>query len=309
MAADRRTRILGIGVATMDIYVNQSRMYPGGNEYNIACHAQNCGAEAGFLGVFADDKAGEILEQTLLQTNVDCSYSHHEKGSSGYSLVELKPDGDRVFLDWNKAGVTDLYPIEFNAKELKYVRSFDVSCLGRCASVSLDKIKYLYDKGVDLCYDFHASFDEAEIDRIAPYIRYAFFSCSHLEKPEIETVLKRATDNGCEIAVGTRGSECLYAYDGKNLYEQEPFKVEARDALGAGDSFIAAFLSNYLSNIDVPGRSQHDIIQESLVFAAKYAAKVVLMDGSIGIYFELDPSRIAEVINISEKELEKLGIV
>ncbi len=299
-------RILGIGVATMDIYVNQGRMYPGGNEYNIACHAQNCGAEAGFLGVFADDKAGEILEQTLVQTSVDCSYSHHEKGSSGYSLVELMPDGDRVFLDWNKAGVTDIYPIEFNAKELKYVRSFDVSCLGRCASVSLDKIKYLYENGVDLCYDFHATFDDEEIDRVAPYVRYAFFSCSHLEKPEIEKFLKRATDNGCEIAVGTRGSECLYAYDGSTLYEQEPFKVEARDALGAGDSFIASFLSNYLSHANIPGMSQYDNIKESLVFAARYAAKVVLMDGSIGIYFDLEPDKIPEVINISDEALIKI---
>ncbi len=58
-------RILGIGVATMDIYVGKKRMYPGGNEYNVAYNAKVQGAEAGFLGVFADDLAGEILERTL----------------------------------------------------------------------------------------------------------------------------------------------------------------------------------------------------------------------------------------------------
>ena len=31
----KKVRILGIGVATLDIYVNQGRMYPGGNEYNV----------------------------------------------------------------------------------------------------------------------------------------------------------------------------------------------------------------------------------------------------------------------------------
>ena len=31
--------ILGIGVAAMDIYVNRGRMYPGGNEYKVACNA------------------------------------------------------------------------------------------------------------------------------------------------------------------------------------------------------------------------------------------------------------------------------
>ena len=47
--------ILGIGVATMDIYVNRGRMYPGGNEYNVACNARMLGARAGYLGVFGND--------------------------------------------------------------------------------------------------------------------------------------------------------------------------------------------------------------------------------------------------------------
>ena len=28
--------IIGIGIATMDIYCYKNKMYPGGNEYNIA---------------------------------------------------------------------------------------------------------------------------------------------------------------------------------------------------------------------------------------------------------------------------------
>ena len=32
----KKVSVLGIGVATMDIYVNHGRMYPGGNEYNLS---------------------------------------------------------------------------------------------------------------------------------------------------------------------------------------------------------------------------------------------------------------------------------
>lgn len=58
-------KIIGIGITTMDIYCHQRRMYPGGNEYNIAYNAKLQGADAAFMGVFADDMAGRILEQTL----------------------------------------------------------------------------------------------------------------------------------------------------------------------------------------------------------------------------------------------------
>lgn len=33
--------IIGIGIATMDIYCYKNKMYPGGNEYNIAYNAKN----------------------------------------------------------------------------------------------------------------------------------------------------------------------------------------------------------------------------------------------------------------------------
>ena len=117
--------IIGIGIATMDIYCYKNKMYPGGNEYNIAYNAKKQGAKAAFMGVFANDKGGEILETTLQKEQIDTSYSHHEEGSSGYALVDLK-DGDRVFIDWNKKGVTDLYPFEFTKEEIEYIKEFDI---------------------------------------------------------------------------------------------------------------------------------------------------------------------------------------
>ena len=43
--------IIGIGIATMDIYCYKNKMYPGGNEYNIAYNAKKQGAKAAFMGV------------------------------------------------------------------------------------------------------------------------------------------------------------------------------------------------------------------------------------------------------------------
>lgn len=280
----QKNGILGIGVATMDIYVNRDRMYPGGNEYNVACNAKMLGARAGFLGVFGNDLYGPILEDTLKTLGVDISHCRHEIGSSGYSLVELKEDGDRIFLDWNKQGVTDLYPIQFTEEELKYVKSFQVASAGRCSTVSLDKLKLLHRNGVDICYDFHAIYSEEEICSISPNITYGFFSCSHLRVPEIRDTLKLAVESGCRIAVGTRGADTIIAYDGNDWYEQETFPVaRVVDALGAGDSYIAAFLTSYLAE---PERTETERIKKALEDAARHASGVIVKEGSIGIGFD-----------------------
>ena len=285
----KKDGILGIGVATMDIYVNRDRMYPGGNEYNVACNARMLGARAGFLGVFGNDRYGPILEDTLKTCGVDISHCHHRIGSSGYSLVELKEDGDRVFLDWNKQGVTDLYPIRFTEEELEYVKSFQVATAGRCSTVTPERLALLREHGVDICYDFHAAYTEEEIRKLSPYLLYGVFSCSHLTVPQIKATLKLAVESGCGIAVGTRGADPIIAYDGQNWYEQETVPVDhVVDALGAGDSYIGAFLVSYLAD---SGHPEHQRIQTALKHAARHASTVLVKEGSIGIGYQHDAER------------------
>lgn len=292
----RASKIIGIGIATMDIYCHQKRMYPGGNEYNIAYNAKLLGADAAFMGVFANDMAGRILEQTLVDAGVDTSHSHHESGSSGYALVDLK-DGDRVFLDWNKQGVTDLYPFVFTEEEIAYIKTFDVSCISWGARVNRDRLKKLAAAGVTVCYDFYDNFTDEDIMGISPYIQYGFFSCSHISEEEAKAVLKKCIESGCKIAVATRGHEATVAYDGDNYYYQEICRVRPKDTMGAGDSFISAFLMNYLS-AGADGSSAGDKITASLKEAAKYAAAVIVKDGSLGVGYDVNPDRLSEIINL-----------
>lgn len=289
-------RIIGIGIATMDIYCHQRRMYPGGNEYNIAYNARLQGAESGFMGIFADDMAGRILEQTLVDIGVDTSHSHHESGSSGYALVDLK-DGDRVFLDWNKEGVTDLYPFTFTEEEIRYIRTFDVACISWGARVKPDKIKKLSEAGVVICYDFYDNFTNEDIDLISPYIQYGFFSGSHISEEKAKEIIRRCVDAGCSLATVTRGHDAAIAYDGTNYYDQDVCRVKPKDTMGAGDSYISAFLTNYLS-ADADELKAGNKITASLKKAAEFAASVVVKDGSLGVGYDVNPDHLSEIINL-----------
>lgn len=298
----RKAKILAAGIATMDIYCHQGRMYPGGNEYNIAYNSHIQGAQAAFMGIFADDRAGKLLEETLRKRGIDTSFSHHEKGASGYALVDIR-DGDRVFLDWNKQGVTDLYPFDFTKEEIDYMKTFDVTCISWGARVTPVQIKKLKQSGVFVCYDFYDNFTDKAIQEIAPYIQYAFFSCSHLTAEETKDVLQKAADFGCEIAVGTRGSNPTIAWDGMRFYEQKTYSVEVKDTMGAGDAYISAFLTNYLSVAEADEFSvKDDKIQYSLSEAAKFAAQVVAKDGALGIGYDVDVNWLSELIHLSPSE-------
>lgn len=294
---DKRPRIVGIGIAVVDIYRHHRKMYPGGNEYNVAYHAKLQGAEAAFMGVFADDKVGELLEQTLMNAGVDTSHSHHEKGSSGYAIVDLV-EGDRVFVDWNKQGVTDLYPFTFTEEEIAYIKTFDIASLSRNSRMTYEKFEELAAAEVVMSYDFNDNFTEEDIERIAPCVKIGFFSCSHLEESEIKALLRRCVERGCELAVGTRGEKATIAYDGRSYYHQDIVRVKAKDTMGAGDSFISAFLTNYLSAETDESLAAEDKITDSLQKAAEYAATVVVRDGALGIGYDVDPDRLSENINI-----------
>lgn len=303
--SNTKIRIAGTGVATLDLYLNRGRMYPGGNEYNVVCHAIRNGAEAGFLGVFGNDRAGEILEETLVDLGVDISMSRHEIGSSGYSLVTIKDDGDRVFLDWNRKGVTDLYPFEFTEEEIEYIRSYDVLSAGKLADVSLEKLELLASSGISICYDFHASFDDEEINAVSPHIDYGFFSCSHLNDEEIYELLEKAVEAGCKLAVGTRGCEPVVVYDGSEFHVRETLRVEPTDTLGAGDSFIAAFLTSYLTSIKA-GKTVGDAVDKALIDATEYSAGVVIIEGSLGMGYDIESDELADLVNVESCKLSEL---
>lgn len=292
----KKPGIIGIGIATMDIYIHHKRMYPGGNEYNIAYHVNQLGARAGFMGIFADDPAGHILEETLKDAGVDTSHSHHEKGSSGYALVDIR-DGDRVFLDWNKQGVTDLYPFTFSEDEIKYIKTFDVACISWGARVNKEKIRKLSEAGISICYDFYDNFTQEDIRGIAPYIAYGFFSCSHLGVDKTKEVLKTCASYGCRVAVGTRGNEPAIAFDGRDYYEQDICRVKAKDTMGAGDSYIGAFIMNYLSAEADESLTAGDKITTSMRKASEFAATVVVKDGSLGVGYDVDPDKLSEIIH------------
>ena len=110
-------------------------------------------------------------------------------------------------------------------------------------------------------------------------VDYAFLSCGGRSLKEAEEETRALVSYGAKLAVATRGSEPCVAYDGKSFYYQEPKKIEnVRDTMGAGDSFITAFLVHYISD----KKAGQANIGKALDMASQFAAQICLLEGAFG---------------------------
>ena len=82
-------------------------------------------------------------------------------------------------------------------------------------------------------------------------------------------------------SMGQRGARVYFR--GKT-YQQPALLVQAKDTLGAGDSFFAGFIVSYLSGggrLDA-AEGQDVLIKQSLLKAAAFASKICMIDGAFG---------------------------
>ena len=79
-----------------------------------------------------------------------------------------------------------------------------------------------------------------------PLLRFAFFSGGDKSEEEVRTLAKAAVDNGAKTAVVTMGMRGSYLLEKGREHRQEAHAAQVVDALGAGDSFIAAFLAGIM---------------------------------------------------------------
>lgn len=274
-------KVIGIGDNVVDKYIHTGTMYPGGNALNFSAYAKQLGADSAYLGTFGKDKAASHIIKVLTELKIDITRCRQADGENGFARVNLV-DGDRVFLVGNKGGVQKDNPIILSSEDMEYIKNFDIvhtSCYSYNMENEIIKIKAA---GIPIAYDFSNNFNSEFIEKVCPNVDFSFFSCSHMNDDEIKKLLKQAHDLGSSFALGTAGSRGAILCDGKDYYIQKPNLVKAIDTLGAGDSFITAFLLNYIGNYKNEGINKKELIEDSLAKGALFASKTCMVNGAFG---------------------------
>ncbi|MFT8632756.1 MAG: PfkB family carbohydrate kinase [Liquorilactobacillus ghanensis] len=267
-------KVLGLGDAVVDKYINKYTMYPGGNALNFAVFAKQLGQQAGFLGVLGSDQAGSYLKKVIDKLQIDSSHARTEEGENGYSEVKIV-DNDRIFIGSNKGGVSAQNLLKLSAADDDYLKSFDLIHIGLYGQVDhlLDKLQSL---DLKVSYDFSDNFTNEKVDMLINKVAYGFFSLSGKSDEAVKSFLQQVYTSNNKVLLATRGSEAAIAYDGKRFFEKAATAIEKSvDTMAAGDAFITAFLVAYLS--------KQVGIEESMVKAHEFAAEICQLNGSFGL--------------------------
>ncbi|MBY8999640.1 MAG: fructoselysine 6-kinase [Candidatus Heimdallarchaeota archaeon] len=258
-------KLAGVGNNTVDKYVNQGMMYPGGNAVNVAVLARRYGLKTSYVGWIGNDIYGQLILNALKEENVDISYTHVKDDVTNYTEIYIK-NGDRTFGNVRRGASSKF---KMSNSDIQFLAEHDIIHTSYYSSIEpyLDTLSKLDSL---ISFDFT---DEFTIDYLNKYVQsvdIGIFSISDKKIEDIKSFMEKLYSKGLKFVICTKGSSGSYLYDGQ-FYFQPIVETEIIDTLGAGDGFVARFLVEYIRESDV---------KEALHKAAISAADVCQYHGA-----------------------------
>jgi fructoselysine 6-kinase len=259
-------KLATMGDNCVDAYRTLNRESFGGNCVNVAVQAVRLGIPAAYVGALGDDRYGREFLEVLKKQGVDTSHVKILPGKTAVTQVELV-NGDRVFGDYDP-GVTAVFkPSE---ADIEFLSGHDIVTSALWGMVENELIK-VGERGTPIAFDFCDKLDHEIIDRIIGEVDYAFFSYDGDDLEFIKNYMKRLHSRGPRQIITTMGEKGSIAWDGKEFYIQGIVPCQVVDTMGAGDSYIAAYLTGL-----VQGKS----IAECMVRGAEHSSRVIQYEGA-----------------------------
>ncbi len=265
--------LLGIGDNVVDFYLDRNEFFPGGNALNVAVLAKRFGlTDTGYIGIVGNDAEGNHVLKCLAEEQVWAERVRQAFGENGKAIVHLDDKGDRVFLRSNKGGIQKRLGLRLEEADLEAVERYGHvhSSLFSNLEHELPKIR---DRAKSISFDFSWCHEMDYVKRVAPFITTAFFSGSALDDAAIDDLIETVAGLGVSTIGVTRGSDGAFWMANGKHYRQGIKPTTVIDTLGAGDSFIAGYISSVLM-----GNS----VQEALDKAATFAARTCIIFGAFG---------------------------
>ena len=282
------------GEVLWDVFPDHEKI--GGAPLNVALRMQSLGIETSMVSRIGDDHLGrEILsfaEDNGLETSciqVDREFGTgvvnvklDEKGSATYTIVHP--------VAWDKIELTD--------KAIAMVKKADAFVFGSLVCrdpVSRDTLLKLLPFAKFKIFDINLRPPHYTMDRIIEMMRLAdFVKCNDEELEAVckalgiegesmeEQIRSLVAINGTPHFCVTRGSNGAVLLTENKYYEHSGFRVQVKDTVGAGDSFLGALTVKLLEN---------EKIDEALAFACAMGAMVA---GQEGANPGIDPEELAD---------------
>lgn len=228
-------KLVAVGDNCLDVYLSKDVLTVGGNALNVAVQWRRHGWESRYFGAVGNDEESDIVLAEL--GNAGFPPADVERCGGDTAVTFLRDDnGDRTFL-LEALGVGGNYMPDF----ARYNVIAAASWVHLGTNSNADLVRRLIADDVSFSIDISTTHFALPLDNV-PLV---FASGSgHADMP-IEDLVQHLRKAGMRQLVVTCGSEGAYFDDGREIHHAPATLVDVVDTCGAGDSFIATFLTAY----------------------------------------------------------------
>ncbi len=233
----------------------------GGAPANVAVAAARLGLRSAFIGAVGSDEFGCFLREQLESNGVDArGLVHSPLGSTPLAFVSLKEDAERDFMFyWRDTADQVVTPRDFPLGQVRSCRIFHFGSISlihpAMRRVTRAALRAAESAGVFVCCDPNLRLNLWPSPEQARKTVHAVLAWAHLVKINDEELkfltgnedvlkgmrsLSNVTDAAVLVTLGPLGAAFRWR---KAEGQVEGFKVPAVDSTGAGDGFVAGFLS------------------------------------------------------------------
>ena len=303
---EKKRDVIVIGELNVDIILNEIESLPvvgkeiiantmsvtlGSSSAIFASNLSALGPRVTFIGKIGKDNFAEVVLTSLEMKNVDTSQIIKSTSLNTGATIVLVYDQDRANITYPGA-MNDLCLGDINFDILKEARHMHFSSCFLQPGIRNDLTElFKRSKELGLTTSFDAQWDPEEkwdlpLEKLLPWVdvflpnmqEFKFLSRSNT----VEEGIKKLKDFANYIII-KNGSEGAIAWDGKSLIYQDVFKNdEVVDTVGAGDSFNAGFVMEFIKK---------QPLEKCLEIAALTGAVNTTRAGGTGAFENLDMVR------------------
>lgn len=285
---------LGRGLAEVSAF----RPKPGGAPANVAVSVARLGQESAFIGKVGDEDFGHFLAGVLRQEGVDVSgMRYDQEARTGLAFIAMPDPNHYDILFYRNPGADmRLRADELDAELLASTRAFHFGSISLIQEPSrgatLEAIRIAREAGALISFDVNYRPDLWTRDEAREQVLATVPGVDLLKVNEIELELltgdgdpEAATpallEMGPDLIVVTMGPEGSYFRVAGGGAYVPPFPVEAVDATGCGDAFIAGLLCHLIATEDWRVQLTVARMREVLRYANAVGALTALTQGVI----------------------------
>lgn len=235
----------------------------GGDAANSAKIMSRLGVKTVLLGCVGDDGIGKSVLKDIEECGVCVSHVKKRKDlKTALSVVLINDKGDRTFIS-GPGHNSEFCEEDIDTSLFKKAKHINYSSYFSHPLIEKDKLGKIFEnaknEGLTISADVRNDKYGLGADNVIDSLKYVdIFMPSYVEAKYItgeidpekqkDVIINKAGNKKVVIKLGEEGS---YIWDGKKSKIVPSYKINPIDTTGAGDNYVAAFVSRFLEGYDM----------------------------------------------------------